>query len=643
MILNVVLSPAFLVSCVSITLVVTACSVVATSYLERAPASLRFACTLGAFAVLCFIPLTAVALSHRSASKSFSRAIVHEPTVASDREPLPTKQNIQDADAPYAGTDDLLYLRWLAVLSYSLSAVWMLGIVVTVLVTRNRVSSRPRFQELVVPLSDSRAQTLLERMRLELQIKRRVRLGTSQCACPFTYGILRPWIVLPPGFTDSLPKKQLEAALIHELMHVRRHDVLIEAIVSVLCQGYWWCPYLGYLRDELSSAAEELCDKRVREIQGTGKALAELIVSSVESAVALPRGWTVGMSQQPARLLKRRVTLLLRPIANSPNALLLSLAAIFPLACATGVAAWNHHTEELRFMAPYNLGPVVNSGSPENAPFVSSDGLQLYFQSPRAGSLGGPDLWVTTRRHANAEWSLPKNSDALKLVNTPGKELLPSLSPDGLELLFSGEPQGVTGASDMYRAIRLSQQMPWSAPEELSAALSSEFSDEAPRLRFDGLEIAFNRSVPGQGSNLFTASRSASGDEWTNIRDLGPVVNSDTYDYAPTYSPDGLSIVFDSLRSGSRDLWIISRKSLDAPWERAIPLQSLNTIYTESTGSFSDDGTFYFLSDRPGGHGSHDIWASRMVVTPSLGTMIPLAFACPLSCVCIRRRLRAVT
>lgn len=46
---------------------------------------------------------------------------------------------------------------------------------------------------------------------------------------------------------------------------------------------------------------------------------------------------------------------------------------------------------------PTNLGPVVNTAGNENDPHITSDGQALYFTSGRTGSMGGGDLWVTTR------------------------------------------------------------------------------------------------------------------------------------------------------------------------------------------------------------------------------------------------------
>jgi hypothetical protein len=46
---------------------------------------------------------------------------------------------------------------------------------------------------------------------------------------------------------------------------------------------------------------------------------------------------------------------------------------------------------------PENLGPVVNSATSDEAPYIAADRRTLFFESTRAGGSGGRDLWVTTR------------------------------------------------------------------------------------------------------------------------------------------------------------------------------------------------------------------------------------------------------
>src|SRR3989442_16027926 len=56
---------------------------------------------------------------------------------------------------------------------------------------------------------------------------------------------------------------------------------------------------------------------------------------------------------------------------------------------------------------PVNLGPVINSGSNEQHPAISKDGLSLYFASDRAGGMGGLDIYVSQRSCVDDPWGPP--------------------------------------------------------------------------------------------------------------------------------------------------------------------------------------------------------------------------------------------
>jgi hypothetical protein len=51
--------------------------------------------------------------------------------------------------------------------------------------------------------------------------------------------------------------------------------------------------------------------------------------------------------------------------------------------------------------SPVNLGPLVNSVVGDGDPDIASDRETLYFSSARGGGIGGNDLWVTTRTKEN--------------------------------------------------------------------------------------------------------------------------------------------------------------------------------------------------------------------------------------------------
>jgi hypothetical protein len=98
--------------------------------------------------------------------------------------------------------------------------------------------------------------------------------------------------------------------------------------------------------------------------------------------------------------------------------------------------------------------PVAELNDPaanDIQPNVRADGLEVVFSSSRAGTLGGQDLWVATRRSLSEPWSAPVNLGPV--VNSPAGETRPSLSRDGKQLLFGRAP-GPEGSSDIYVTTR---------------------------------------------------------------------------------------------------------------------------------------------------------------------------------------------
>lgn len=103
--------------------------------------------------------------------------------------------------------------------------------------------------------------------------------------------------------------------------------------------------------------------------------------------------------------------------------------------------------------------------------------------------------------------------------------------------------------------------------------------------------------------------------DWSAPVNLGPIVNSPFNDFAPAVSKNGLSLYFSSDRPGgfgSSDIWVSQRDSRDDPWGVPVNLgPPVNTSFGERAPNFSRDGHWmFFVSDRPGGVGGDDIWAS---------------------------------
>jgi len=192
---------------------------------------------------------------------------------------------------------------------------------------------------------------------------------------------------------------------------------------------------------------------------------------------------------------------------------------------------------------PENLGATINSASHDGSPFLTADGLELYFWSGRGGGYGAQDLYVTRRATRTSPWGVPINLG--QPVNTSQQESAPVVSPDGLELYFASTRPGGYGGFDMYVSRRATPDDPWGDPVNLGPAVNSPGNDggHGP-LSPDGLLMFFGSDRPGGfgpwGDGYVTrrASRSA---PWQSAVNLGPIVNRTVYN-GPFMSADGSTL-----------------------------------------------------------------------------------------------------
>ncbi len=278
-------------------------------------------------------------------------------------------------------------------------------------------------------------------------------------------------------------------------------------------------------------------------------------------------------------------------------------------------------SSDYEWSAPENLGAVINTAAGEGSPCLSSDGLTLLFDSDRPGGQGKTDLWMSRRPTLIAPWSAPENLGAT--VNSSENEKVPTLSSDGLALLFASDRGQSDKRYKLWWCHRKTTSEPWSTPttQQLEVTAAAGVSDYEPELAADGLSLLFT-SFPRVGTHgledLWQCRRSKTTEPWGPVQNLGAIVNGPAKDMDPALSSDGRVLLFVSDRPGGlgkADFWWSSRPSLDAPWSAPQNLgKPVNSEIDELSPTLSADGqTLLFRSNRPGGRGGNDIWMSRRV------------------------------
>ncbi len=108
----------------------------------------------------------------------------------------------------------------------------------------------------LLEMRDRAAQRLGLRRKPAVLLSRRVR-------CPAVMGILRPTVLVPVDFFESMSHEDLEHVLLHELAHVKRGDLIVQALFSAAQLLYWFHPLLWLARRRAYDLRELCCDATV--------------------------------------------------------------------------------------------------------------------------------------------------------------------------------------------------------------------------------------------------------------------------------------------------------------------------------------------------------------------------------------------
>jgi hypothetical protein len=209
--------------------------------------------------------------------------------------------------------------------------------------------------------------------------------------------------------------------------------------------------------------------------------------------------------------------------------------------------------------SPFGLGQSLEGVNlnGEGTPFVSLDGLSLYFYSSRSGGAGSRDLYIATRGSSSGAFG---NVTPLSSLNTPELDHHPWLSPDQLTIYFASGP---ANGNDIFRATRSSQSDDF-GPPQLVSELSSSSDEGGVTVSSDGLQVVLTSNRPGGpgGRDLYIATRASQSDAFSTPQ-LLDALDSAENDIDPAFSPDGRELYFVSNRGGGdSNIYRVARSCL---------------------------------------------------------------------------------
>jgi len=246
---------------------------------------------------------------------------------------------------------------------------------------------------------------------------------------------------------------------------------------------------------------------------------------------------------------------------------------------------------------------VINNGTNTQECSFLHDGLKLYFTNNMPGGYGGHDIWVTSRETQDAPW---KETINLGPTVNSGSPCYPAISPDELELYFHTS----WNSTVLMRSTRVSKDEPW-GPPTLFTGLGSSACDLD--ISADGLTVYFDSDRSGgYGSwDIWLATRETVDAPWGEPVNLGPNVNDSRSQSSPSISNDGLVLFFNN--GSLHEISVSRRATKDAPWSPPVLLGSaVNGGNWQHGAEISPDGSvLYFDSGRAGGLNNENFWQVR--------------------------------
>lgn len=196
-------------------------------------------------------------------SEAVSESIqINTPTAAAITTTAPVESAPLLASAEILPED--LFFQWLEEHSALLGWAWLLIVLILSVRLSGGYWLAWRLRRKGVTAPDAEFSEMCSHWAERLGIQRHVQLLESKYITePLTLGFWKPVVLFPAGMLLQLSPEQVEALLLHELAHIRRHDYLVNLIQLTLDTIFFYHPLFWLISGEARRRREYRCDDTV--------------------------------------------------------------------------------------------------------------------------------------------------------------------------------------------------------------------------------------------------------------------------------------------------------------------------------------------------------------------------------------------
>lgn len=322
------------------------------------------------------------------------------------------------AGAPSIGASEVLATQAKSMVQYTplLGIFWCLGFLLLALRYSVGFAMTHRLRTRGLSDAPQRWQNRFETLVLNSGIFRTVTLHVSnRVAGPITLGFFKPVVLVPASFFSGLPAEQIEAILMHEIAHIRRHDYLINLAQTAMKTILFYHPAIHYICRSIDEDREKACDdfavNYTKNPAALVKGLATIRLNLAAPNFA-PPNFSMAASSNRNPLL-RRLTRLTAPEESRrrPGQVITTVAALLVAAgiyTTTNVQFANAHTPEPEAT---NLTDNLHVSADEKNYHFSTiwhNGREIAIKTAEDGS-----RWVSFK---NSWFNIDKNPEILDAV-----------------------------------------------------------------------------------------------------------------------------------------------------------------------------------------------------------------------------------
>jgi hypothetical protein len=228
----------------------------------------------------------------------------------------------------------------------------------------------------------------MEEAKTVLGVRGKVEVFESKrLSAPSLFGLFKPRILFPKALMKSLTEAELRLIILHELVHLKRRDVLLNWVIIVAQGLHWFNPVVWLAMRRLRSERELICDGAVmsrlaaEERRTYGETLIKLLDNFTNSSLTPSVVPIINHKNE----MQRRISMIANFKPTTRVVTIASAIVVLTVVCLTFTTA----TEK----APPVLAPVL--------------------QSPPAGRGSSADKEAVERRIGKLEKMLNEQKDLI--------------------------------------------------------------------------------------------------------------------------------------------------------------------------------------------------------------------------------------